>query len=197
METAMTITRESLMTLEAYAKARPAIRAEVMAQKKLRRVALGEHLLLIFENEVLIRYQIQEMLRVEKIFEEDGIVHEMESYAPLVPDGSNFKVTLQIEYADEAQRRAMLAKLKGVEDRVWVRVAGFDPVFAIADEDLERENDEKTSAVHFVRFELTPAMVAAAKAGAAVSVGIDHPNYRHAVEPVAPEVRDALVADLA
>ena len=195
METAMTITRESLMTLEAYAKARPAIRAEVMAQKKLRRVALGEHLLLIFENEVLIRYQIQEMLRVEKIFEEDGIVHEMESYAPLVPDGSNFKVTLQIEYADEAQRRAMLAKLKGVEDRVWVRVAGFDPVFAIADEDLERENEEKTSAVHFLRFELSPSAIAAAKAGAAISVGVDHPAYTANTGVLPEAVRASLAAD--
>ncbi|MBK8120505.1 MAG: DUF3501 family protein [Sulfuritalea sp.] len=192
----MTITRESLMTLEAYAKARPAIRAEVMAQKKLRRVALGEHLLLIFENEVLIRYQIQEMLRVEKIFEEDGIVHEMESYAPLVPDGSNFKVTLQIEYADEAQRRAMLAKLKGVEDRVWVRVAGFDPVFAIADEDLERENEEKTSAVHFLRFELSTGMIAAAKTGAAISVGVDHPEYEANTGALPEAVRASLASDL-
>lgn len=196
METAMTITRESLMTLEAYAKARPAIRAEVMAQKKLRRVALGEHLLLIFENEVLIRYQIQEMLRVEKIFEEDGIVHEMESYAPLVPDGSNFKVTLQIEYADEAQRRDMLAKLKGVEDRVWVRVAGFDPVFAIADEDLERENEEKTSAVHFLRFELSTGMIAAAKTGAAISVGVDHPEYEANTGALPEAVRASLASDL-
>ena len=196
METAMTITRESLMTLEAYAKARPAIRAEVMAQKKLRRVALGEHLLLIFENEVLIRYQIQEMLRVEKIFEEDGIVHEMESYAPLVPDGSNFKVTMQIEYADEAQRRAMLAKLKGVEDRVWVRVAGFDPVFAIADEDLERENEEKTSAVHFLRFELSTGMIAAAKTGAAISVGVDHPEYEANTGALPEAVRASLASDL-
>ena len=196
METAMTITRDSLMTLEAYAKARPAIRAEVMAQKKLRRVALGEHLLLIFENEVLIRYQIQEMLRVEKIFEEDGIVHEMESYAPLVPDGSNFKVTLQIEYADEAQRRAMLAKLKGVEDRVWVRVAGFDPVFAIADEDLERENEEKTSAVHFLRFELSTGMIAAAKTGAAISVGVDHPEYEANTGALPEAVRASLASDL-
>ncbi|OHC73066.1 MAG: hypothetical protein A3H93_16695, partial [Rhodocyclales bacterium RIFCSPLOWO2_02_FULL_63_24] len=146
----MTITRDSLMTLETYAKARPAMRDEVMARKKLRRVKLGEHILLIFENELLIRYQIQEMLRVEKIFEEDGIQHELDSYAPLIPDGSNFKVTMQIEYADEAERNRMLALLKGVEDRVWVRVDGFDPVFAIADEDLERENEQKTSAVHFL-----------------------------------------------
>ena len=196
METAMTITRDSLMTLEAYAKARHSMRDEVMAQKKLRRVKLGENILLIFENELLIRYQIQEMLRVEKIFEEDGIVHEMESYAPLVPDGSNFKVTLQIEYADEAQRRAMLAKLKGVEDRVWVRVAGFDPVFAIADEDLERENEEKTSAVHFLRFELSTGMIADAKTGAALSVGVDHPESEANTGALPHAVRAALTSDL-
>ena len=196
METAMTITRDSLMTLEAYAKARSAMRDEVMAQKKLRRIALGEHILLIFENELLIRYQIQEMLRVEKIFEEDGIRHELESYVPLVPTGSNFKVTMQIEYADEAERRRMLGLLKGVEDRVWVRVDGFDPVFAIADEDLERENEEKTSAVHFLRFELSPSMVAAAKGGAALSVGVDHPEYTANTGALPEAVRASLAADL-
>ena len=196
METAMTITRDSLMTLEAYAKARSAMRDEVMAQKKLRRIALGEHILLIFENELLIRYQIQEMLRVEKIFEEDGIQHELESYVPLVPTGSNFKVTMQIEYADEPERRRMLGLLKGVEDRVWVRVDGFDPVFAIADEDLERENEEKTSAVHFLRFELSPSMVAAAKGGAALSVGVDHPEYTANTGALSEAVRASLAADL-
>ena len=196
METAMTITRDSLMTLEAYARTRIAMREEVMAQKKLRRVKLGENILLIFENELLIRYQIQEMLRVEKIFEEDGIRHELESYVPLVPTGSNFKVTMQIEYADENQRREMLAKLKGVEDRVWVRVDGFDPVFAIADEDLERENAEKTSAVHFLRFELSASAVAAAKAGAAISVGVDHPHYQSVVT-VGDATRASLASDLA
>ncbi len=197
MDTAMTITRDSLMTLEAYAKARSAMRDEVMAQKKLRRVKLGEHIVLIFENELLIRYQIQEMLRVEKIFEEDGIRHELESYVPLVPTGSNFKVTMQIEYADEQQRHEMLGKLKGVEDRVWVRVEGFDPVFAIADEDLERENEQKTSAVHFLRFELSAAMVATAKGGAALSAGIDHPHYTASTGALAEPVRAALAADLA
>lgn len=191
------ITRDSLMTLEAYAKARPAMRAEVMEQKKLRRVFLGEHLLLIFENELMIRYQIQEMLRVEKIFEEESIQHELESYTPLVPDGSNFKVTLQIEYADEAERHRMLAVLKGVEDRVWIRVDGFDPVFAIADEDLERENADKTSAVHFLRFELTAAMVAAAKAGAALSAGVDHAHYAMSTGALPEAVRASLAADLA
>ena len=190
------ITRDSLLTLEAYAKARPAMREQVMAQKKLRRVKLGEHILLIFENELLIRYQIQEMLRVEKIFEEDGIRHELESYVPLVPTGSNFKVTMQIEYADEQQRHEMLGKLKGVEDRVWVRVAGFDPVFAIADEDLERENEQKTSAVHFLRFELSAAMVAAVKGGAALAVGVDHPHYTASSGPLAEPVRASLAADL-
>ena len=190
------IPRDSLMTLEAYAKARSAMREEVMAEKKLRRVKLGENILLIFENELLIRYQIQEMLRVEKIFEEDGIRHELESYVPLVPTGSNFKVTMQIEYAEENQRREMLAKLKGVEDRVWVRVDGFDPVFAIADEDLERENADKTSAVHFLRFELSTGMVAATKGNAALSVGVDHPAYVFSTGPLPEAVRASLASDL-
>lgn len=193
----MTITRDSLMTLEAYAKARTAMREQVMAQKQLRRIKLGEHILLIFENELLIRYQIQEMLRVEKIFEEDGIRHELETYVPLVPTGSNFKVTMQIEYADETERHRMLALLKGVEDRAWVRVEGFDPVFAIADEDLERENEKKTSAVHFLRFELSAAMVAAARGGAALAVGVDHPEYSFATGPLPEPVRASLAADLA
>jgi hypothetical protein len=193
----MTITRDSLLTLEAYAKARTAMRDEVMAQKKLRRVKLGENMLLIFENELLIRYQIQEMLRVEKIFEEDGIQHELETYVPLVPTGSNFKVTMQIEYAEETERQHMLALLKGVEDRVWVRVDGFDPVFAIADEDLERENEQKTSAVHFLRFELSAAMVAAAKDGAALAVGVDHPAYTANTGALPEAVRASLASDLA
>ena len=175
----MTITRESLMTLEAYAKARPAMRAEVMAQKKLRRVFLGDNVMLMFENELLIRYQVQEMLRVEKIFEEDGIAHELESYVPLTPDGSHFKATMQIEYADEAERRRMLGLLKGIEDRVWIQVAGCDKVFAIADEDLVRENEVKTSAVHFLRFELKSGMVAKLKAGAALGVGVDQIGRAH------------------
>jgi hypothetical protein len=196
MESAMTITRDSLLTLEAYARTRIAMREEVMAQKKLRRVKLGENILLIFENELLIRYQIQEMLRVEKIFEEDGILHELESYVPLVPTGSNFKVTMQIEYADEERRRDMLAQLKGVEDRVWVRIDGFDPVFAIADEDLERENAEKTSAVHFLRFELSAGMIAVAKTGAAISVGVDHPAYSENTGALPDAVRASLASDL-
>jgi hypothetical protein len=197
MTTAHRISRDSLLTLEAYARARPAMRAEVMEQKKLRRVFLGEHLLLIFENELMIRYHIQEMLRVEKMFEEDAIRHELETYAPLVPDGSNFKVTLQVEYAEETERHLMLGLLRGVENRVWVRVDGFDPVFAIADEDLERETEEKTSAVHFLRFELNPAMVAAVRAGAALSAGVDHPHYEASTEPLPEAVRASLAADLA
>ena len=169
------ITRASLMTLEAYAKARADFRARVLAHKHDRTVHLGEHLTLIFEDELTMRYQIQEMLRIEKIFDEDGIRSEIEAYDPLVPDGSNFKATMLIEYEDADERRRALARLKGVEDRTWVAVEGHARVFAIADEDLERENDEKTSSVHFLRFELTAPMVAALKAGAPLAIGVDHP----------------------
>lgn len=191
----MTLTRDSLLTLEAYARQRPALRAQVMEEKKRRRVFLGEHLVLIFENELSIRYQIQEMLRVEKIFEEDGIRHELESYAPLVPDGHNLKATMQIEYADENQRQEMLTRLKGIEDAVWLQVEGFPPVRPIADEDLERENEEKTAAVHFLRFEFTPQMIAAMKQGAALLAGVDHPQYQAETGPLAEPVRTSLVAD--
>ena len=191
------ITRESLMTLEAYAKARPEFRKQVIEHKKARSVALGAHVTLLFEDELTVRYQIQEMLRIEKIFEEEGILHELESYNPLVPDGRNLKATMMIEYDDPAERKVELARLIGVEDRVWVQVEGSPRVYAIADEDLERENDEKTSSVHFLRFELTPAMVAAAKDGAAISIGMDHDAYRHAIDPLPPPARDALVRDLA
>lgn len=191
------VSRESLMTLEAYAKARPEFRRKVLEHKRNRKVALGPHITLLFEDELTVRYQIQEMLRIEKIFEEDGIEHELEAYNPLIPDGRNFKVTMLIEYEDADTRRRELARLRNIEDRVWLQVAGSPKVYAIADEDLERENDEKTSAVHFARFELDDAMAAALKNGAALSVGVDHENYRASVEPVAPEVRDALVADLA
>ncbi len=189
------ITRESLMSLEAYAKARQEFRAKVMAHKKNRTVHLGDNLTLVFEDELTIRYQIQEMLRIEKTFEEAGIMDELEAYGPLVPDGSNWKATMMIEYPDEAERRAMLAKLKGVENRVWVQVMDFARVYAIADEDLERENEEKTSSVHFLRFELTPEMIASARAGAAIAMGVDHPAYASEVN-VAQNVRDSLAADL-
>jgi hypothetical protein len=191
------ITRDSLMTLEAYAKARPEFRAKVMAHKRNRMLQVGGHLTLIFEDELTIRYQIQEMLRTERMFEEEGIQGELDAYNPLVPDGANWKATLMIEYPDADDRRRMLARLIGVEDRVWVQVAGQGRVYAIADEDLERENAEKTSAVHFLRFELEPAMVQALKKGAALAVGVDHPEYRHTIDAVAPAVRASLVDDLA
>jgi Protein of unknown function (DUF3501) len=188
---------ESLMTLEAYAKARKEFRSKVIAHKKPRTVHLGDHLTLIFEDELTIRYQVQEMLRVEKIFEEQGIRDEIDAYNPLIPDGRNFKATMLIEYEDEAERRAALARLKGLEDRVWIRVEGCAPVYAIADEDLERENDEKTSSVHFLRFELTREMAESLKYGVALAFGVDHPAYSAQLDPAAPEVRDALVRDLA
>ncbi len=189
------ITRESLMSLEAYSKARPDFRARVMAHKKNRIVHLGENLTLVFEDELTIRYQIQEMLRIEKTFEEAGIMDELEAYGPLVPDGTNWKATMMIEYPDEAERRAMLTKLKGVENRVWVQVMDFTRVYAIADEDLERENEEKTSSVHFLRFELTPEMIASASSGAAISMGVEHEAYM-AETILAQNVRDSLAADL-
>jgi hypothetical protein len=165
------------MSLEAYSKYRKAHKAEVMAHRKLRSVRLGENINLQFESETTIRYQIQEMLRIEKIFEEEGILQEIEAYAPLMPDGSNWKATMLLEYPDINERKRELSRLIGVEDRMFVEVEGQSRIYAIADEDLDRENDEKTSAVHFVRFELTPTMCAAIKAGAAVKLGCDHTNY--------------------
>ena len=190
------ITRDSLMTLEAYAKARQEFRAEVMAHKKNRKVHLGENVTLIFEDELTIRYQIQEMLRVEKIFEEEGILDELEAYGPLVPDGDNWKATMMIEYPDPVERAARLAELTGVEDKVWVRVNGHDPVYAIADEDLERETAEKTSSVHFLRFELARDMIEALRQGASVSMGISHPAYEIPPVAITAAVRDSLLDDL-
>lgn len=190
------ITRDSLMSLEQYARERKAFRDRVLAHKKDRTLPLGDHLTLIFEDELTIRYQIQEMLRIEKIFEEDGINGELEAYNPLVPDGSNFKATLLIEYPDVEERRQRLARLKGIEDAVWVRVEGCDRVPAIADKDLVRENEEKTSAVHFLRFELTPAMKDRLKQGLALAVGVDHPEYTAAVAAVGENLRRSLLADL-
>jgi hypothetical protein len=189
------IARDSLLTLEAYAKERAAFRARVIAHKRNRTVHLGEHVTLLFEDGLTIRYQIQEMLRIEKMFEESGIEQELEAYNPLIPDGSNLKATMLVEYEDEAERRAALARLRGIEDAVWVRVAGFAAVPAIADEDLDRENDTKTSAVHFVRFEFTPPMAAAFKAGATVAMGVDHPNYRAEVGAIPPAVQQSLASD--
>ena len=186
------ITPDSLMSLEAYAKWRKEHKAEVIAHRKLRSVQLGEHMRLLFESETSIRYQIQEMLRVEKIFEEEGILDEVEAYAPLVPDGSNWKATLLIEYTDINERKRELAKLIDVEDRMFVEVEGHARVYAIADEDLDRETDEKTSAVHFLRFELSAPMRAAVRAGAAVKIGCDHTHY-----PAHMEIAAATLASLA
>jgi hypothetical protein len=197
MNTTMSkIARESLMSLEAYARARPDFRAKAIAHKRLRTVHIGDHVTLLFEDEMTIRYQIQEILRVEKQFEEQGIQDELEAYNPLIPDGRNFKATMMIEYENEDERRIALTKLKGIEDKAWVQVEGLAKVYAIADEDLERENETKTSAVHFVRFELNEEMAAALKYGVSLSIGVDHANYAAKVEPVSPETRAALVQDL-
>ena len=190
------ITRDSLMSLEYYAQARPEFRAKVMAHKKNRTLQLGEHVTLIFEDELTVRYQIQEMLRAERIFERDGIEEEIDAYNPLVPDGSNWKATMLIEYPDVAERQRMLARLIGIEDRVWVQVEGQPRIYAVADEDLERENAEKTSAVHFLRFELESAAVQALRRGARLAAGIDHPNYRVAIDEIEPAVKSSLLEDL-
>ena len=195
MQMTGTITPDSLMTLEAYSKWRKDHKAEVLAHRKLRSLHLGDHITLQFESETTIRYQIQEMLRIEKIFEEDGIAQEVEAYGPLVPDGSNWKATMLIEYPDVNERKRELARLIGVEDRMFVEVEGHGRVYAIADEDLDRETEEKTSAVHFVRFEFPPAAAAAVKAGASVKLGCDHKNYPAHIT-IAPEALASLAGDL-
>lgn len=192
----MTIQRDSLMTLETYAKARPAFRTQVIEHKKIRTVHLGNHVSLLFEDEMTMRYQVQEMLRIEKIFEEEGIQSELDAYNPMVPDGSNFKATMLIEYSNETERKAALAKLIGIEDRLFIQVEGQPRVYAIADEDLDRENDEKTSAVHFVRFELAQPMKDALKGGAQMMVGCDHPNYPAHIEELPQETLASLLKDL-
>ncbi len=189
------ITPETLMSLEAYTKWRKVHKPEVIAHRKLRSVQLGEHINMQFESETTIRYQIQEMLRIEKVFEEEGILQEIEAYAPLVPDGSNWKATMMIEYVDINERKRELAKLIGVEDRMFVEVEGHGRVYAIADEDLDRETEEKTSAVHFVRFELTQPMCAAVKAGAGVKLGCDHTHYPSHIE-IAADTLASLAGDL-
>jgi hypothetical protein len=191
----VTIARDSLLTLEAYSKIRKTSRAEAIAHRKLRSVALGEHVTLQFEDEKTIRRQIQEMLHIEKIFDEEGIQSEIDAYAPLVPDGSNWKATMLIEYPDPHERKRELARLIGIEDRMFVEVEGHARVYAIADEDLDRENEHKTSSVHFVRFEFTPAMREAIRAGAAVKLGCDHTNYPAHVQ-IAPETLASLAGDL-
>lgn len=186
---------EDLLTLERYARERPAFRTRVLEHKRDRQLAVGPHVTWLFEDRLTMQYQVQEMLRVERIFEPEGISEELESYNPMIPDGTNWKATLLIEYPNESERRQQLTQLKGIEDRCWVQVAGQERVFAIADEDLERENEEKTSAVHFLRFELTPAMIAALRGGSELAVGIDHPRYNHVIQPVRPAVRTSLLAD--
>lgn len=195
-KTTHAIARDSLLSLEAYARQRNEFRAKVLAHKRERTVHLGAHVTLVFEDELTIRYQIQEMLRIERTFEEPGIQDELDVYNPLIPDGRNFKATMMIEYADTGERKQALAKLKGIEDRVWVQVEGCARVHAIADEDLPRENDEKTSAVHFLRFELSDEMAKALKYGVALSLGVDHPNYQAEVGAVAAGVRASLARDL-
>lgn len=190
------IERESLLSLEAYARERASFRAKVIEHKKRRTLHLGEHVTLQFEDELLIRYQIQEMLRLERIFEEDGIRHELETYNPLVPDGGNWKATMFVEFTEVEERRRMLEALKGIERRVWVQVDAAERIYAIADEDLERENEEKTSAVHFLRFEIPPAVRERLRANARLTVGVDHPQYEASCE-IDGEQRASLARDLA
>jgi hypothetical protein len=191
----MTLTRDDLYSLEKYAAIKTEYRARVMEHKKKRRVPIGEHATLYFEDALTMQYQIQEMLRLERIFEADAIQEELDVYNPLIPDGSNWKATFMVEYEDVEARKKALASLTGIEDTTWVRVGNFDKVFAIANEDLDRTEPDKTSAVHFMRFELTPEMVAAAKQGAAIRAGIDHPAYAMETELPADK-RDSLAADL-
>jgi hypothetical protein len=191
------LTPDDLYSLEQYAKVRGDFRAKVMAHKKTRQVPLGPNATLYFEDRLTMQYQVQEMLRIERIFEQEGIAEELDAYNPMIPDGSNWKATFMVEFPEVEERKVALAKLIGIEDQVWVRVNGHDKVYPIADEDLEREDETKTSSVHFLRFELTPEMVDAVKGGASVDMGIDHPNYRHSAEPIGAAVRDSLAGDLA
>ena len=191
------LTRDDLMSLETYAEKRPTFRAEVIAHKKNRQVNLGENATLYFEDRLTMQYQVQEMLRIERIFDADGIKEELDAYNPLIPDGSNWKATFMIEFTDEEDRKVALARMIVIEDKVWVQVAGHNKVYAIADEDLERDNAEKTSAVHFMRFELGPEMATAVKEGAAIAAGIDHEAYPVSIDALAGNIRDSLAADLA
>ena len=191
------IKRESLMTLEAYARERKEFRTRVIEHKRARTLHLGDHVTLLFEDELTIRYQVQEMLRIEKIFDDDGIEAELAAYNPLIPDGTNLKATMLIEYDDADERRRALGTLKGIERRVWLQVEGCPRVFAIADEDLDRETDAKTSSVHSLRFELSAEMIAALKYGVALGFGVDHPNYQAEIPAVGAATRQSLVADFA
>ena len=187
--------RSDLMSLEQYSQQRSEFRSKVIAHKKHRRVGIGPHLFLYFEDRLTIQYQVQEMLRIEKIFENDGIEEELSAYNPLIPDGHNLKATAMLEYQDVDERKQQLALLRGIEDLVWIQVGGFDPVYAISNEDLERSNAEKTSAVHFMRFELEPDMIAALRGGAALKMGSNHESYRYSTDIEQP-IREALLADL-
>jgi len=191
------LTPANLLSLEEYSKQRTDFRSKVMAHKKNRQVHLGDHATLYFEDGLTMQYQVQEMLRIERIFEEEGINEELAAYNPLIPDGSNLKATFMVEYEDVDERKAALAKLIGIENKVWIQVAGFEKVYPFANEDLERTTEEKTSSVHFLRFEFTPDMIAAAKQGADMAMGIEHENYYVEMNPVATNIRDALVADFA
>lgn len=190
------LTRDDLYPLEKYAEMRSDMRAKVMAHKKSRNLPIGPNVTFYFEDRLTIHYQIQEMLRAEKIFDAEGIQEELDTYNPLIPEGTNWKGTMMIEYTDVDERIAALAQLIGIDRQTWVQVEGFDAVFAISNEDLERETEEKTSAVHFMRFEIEPEMIKAVKNGAAISVGIDHENYTHSVDPVPENYRKALANDL-
>ena len=190
------LTVSDLLSLERYSRERPEFRTRVIAHKRNRQLNVGPNTMWLFEDRLTVQYQVQEMLRTERIFEAEGIAEELAAYNPLIPEGSNWKVTFLIEYTDPEVRRVQLEKLRGVEDRCWVQVSGFERVFAIADEDMERENEVKTSAVHFLRFELSEAMSAKLTGGAALSVGIDHPEYQHQISPAPDNVRASLIADL-
>jgi len=195
MNSMQKLTRENLFSLEQYSEARPAFRKKVLEHKRNRRLELGTNAALYFEDFLTMQYQVQEMLRIERIFEADGINEELEAYNPLIPDGSNWKATFMVEFPEVDERRAMLSQLKRIEDRIYVQVADFDRVFAVADEDLNRSDEQKTSAVHFLRFEFPAEQVAALKGGASLVAGIDHENYRVEVSPVAENIRQSLVAD--
>lgn len=190
------LTRKDLLTLEEYSEKRDEYRRKVIAHKENRRLELGDHLLLMFEDRLIIQYQIQEMLKAEKIFEAQAIEEELEAYNPLIPDGSNWKATMMIQYPDVEERKRQLGQLIGIEDLTWMQVDGFEKVYAIADEDLERDNADKTSAVHFMRFELSGDMIAAVKSGANISAGVDHKNYQFTVSPVSEKLRESLATDL-
>lgn len=190
------LSRKDLDSLEKYAETRQEFRQKVMEHKKHRRLPIGDHAALYFEDELTMRYQVQEMLRIEKIFEADGIQEELDVYNPLIPDGNNWKATFMVEYDNPEERKQALARMIGIEKKIWIKVGDCDPVNPISNEDLDRETEDKTSSVHFMRFELTPEMVEKAKAGSKISAGIDHPAYQHTVEQIAENVRASLVEDL-